>query len=327
MMAAQEFRQKLADQVALPLRIVAKRLAEGRIAGLHRASTRGAGIEFAGHRPYTPGDDLRHLDRHAQLRHNRLLIRQFQTDTERAAHIVCDVSQSMVYADEGSPTKLDLALLLAASLAYAAKRAGDQVGLTLIDENKATTLLPGASQLGLERIISILEDQKHAASASQTDTPPQTTRPGSNLDRALSASHTSDLWKKTLVQLGSSLARGAMIFVISDFLDLTPEISRQISQLATRSRTVRAAQVLAPSELTFPFEGAMRFVDPETGAIIQTDAKKAKIAYLEALSRCTSALQSDLVQLGGVFLRATTDSSAEVALATLASGRLLGGEK
>ena len=311
-MASQEFRQKLADQVALPLRIVAKRLADGKIAGLHRATTKGAGIEFAGHRAYTPGDDLRHLDRHAQLRHNRLLIRQFQTDTERTAHLVCDVSQSMAYADEGSPSKLDLALLLAASLAYAAKRAGDQVGLTLLSERGANTLLARGSSLGLERIISLLEDEQHKAKT----TPPSPL--GHNMN---------EVWSKALGHLGSTLPRGAVVFIVSDFLDLTPTLSRQISQLATRSRTVRAAQVLTQAELTFPFDGAMRFIDPETGMIVQTDAKKAKTAYLQALALSTSQLQTDLTQLGGLFLRTTTATPADLALTALASGRALVGEK
>lgn len=312
-MSSQEFRQNLADQVALPLRIVAKHLADGKIAGLHRATTKGAGIEFAGHRAYTPGDDLRHLDRHAQLRHNRLLIRQFHTDTERAAHIVCDVSRSMAYADEGAPTKLDLALLLAASLAFAAKRAGDQVGLTLLNETGANTLLARASNLGLERILSLLEDEQRKAAL------PISTREYST--------KTSEVWSKTLKHLGSSLPRGAVVFFLSDFLDLTPELSRQIAQLSTRSRTVRAAQVLTQNELSFPFEGALRFIDPETGTIVQTDAKKAKASYIEALSRSTAQLRGDLTQLGGLFFRTTTETSAEVALVALASGRPLVGEK
>ena len=80
-----------------PLRLRARAIAEGLYAGAHRSARKGAGIEFGGHREYTPGDDLRWLDRRSLLRHDRLLTRQFETETDRALRLVVDATRSMAY--------------------------------------------------------------------------------------------------------------------------------------------------------------------------------------------------------------------------------------
>lgn len=312
-------RQQITQFAALPLRIEAKTLAEGYRAGLHRATTKGSGVEFAGHRPYTPGDDLRHLDRHAQLRHNRLLIRQFQTETERALHVVCDVSTSMAYADPSataSRSKLDLALLLTASLLYLAGKAGDEPGLTLIDGHEAHTILGKGRTSGLEHMMLLLEEQRRPALLpSSLSSPPQ-----APLDPEKN-------WSKALHFLGDSLRRGAIVVLVSDFLDLTPAIATHVGQLASLGRTLRAVQVLTRSEVTFPFEGAAHFIDPETGAQVRTDAEKVKSQYDRALLELTSPLRSELKRGGGSFLRVVTDEAPDRALAQLASGLPLKGDQ
>lgn len=313
-MTTPSFRSQIADSVSLPLRIFARSLAEGLFSGAHRASTKGAGIEFAGHRPYTPGDDLRHLDRHAQLRHNRLLLRQFQTDTERSIHIVCDVSPSMAYADADppSPSKLDTALLMTASLAYYCRRAGDDLGVTLIDGKSEETLVTRGRGASLDQIISTLEANQRPPLAP---TVPQTSAAGqADAGAALS------LWQKTLHVLGGSLRRGSVVFILSDFLDMTEDLAQDIVRLSARSRTVRCGQILARSELTFPFEGALRFFDPETGTLVQTDAQRARALYQSALDALTVHLEEKIHASGGSFTRILTDEAPELSLSHLASG-------
>src|SRR5262245_26757930 len=114
-----------------PLRLRSRLVAEGVFAGGHRSARRGAGVEFGGHRSYTPGDDLRWLDRRSLLRHDRLLIRQFETETDRALRIVVDATASMGYRGAKAPgAKLAFAALVAAALARIAVGRGDPVGLT-----------------------------------------------------------------------------------------------------------------------------------------------------------------------------------------------------
>src|SRR5581483_8976809 len=98
------------------LRIRARLVAEGVYAGAHRSARRGAGIEFGGHREYVPGDDLRWLDRRSLLRHDHLLVRQFETETDRALRLVVDATGSMSYrGTRGQGAKLAYAALVAAA--------------------------------------------------------------------------------------------------------------------------------------------------------------------------------------------------------------------
>src|ERR1700692_3667798 len=86
-----------------PLRLRSRQVAEGVYAGMHRSARRGAGVEFGGYREYVPGDDLRWLDRRSLLRHERLIVRQFETETDRALCLVVDASASMSFRGKGAP--------------------------------------------------------------------------------------------------------------------------------------------------------------------------------------------------------------------------------
>src|SRR5450432_153734 len=127
----------------VPLRIRSKLVAEGVYAGAHRSARRGSGIEFGGHRTYVPGDDLRWLDRRALLRHGRLLIRQFETETDRALRLVVDASASMGYKGSRAPgAKLAFAALVSAALARIAIKSGDPIGMSFIGGSKEVRPVP-----------------------------------------------------------------------------------------------------------------------------------------------------------------------------------------
>ena len=136
------------------LRLQARRIAEGTWVGLHPSLRRGAGLEFAGHRSYVPGDDLRWLDQRALLRHERLLIKQFETETERTLRLVVDATASMGFRSEASPLKkLDMAALLAAALTRIAVRSGDRIGLDFIGGGEASPLSVSGGMPAFERTL------------------------------------------------------------------------------------------------------------------------------------------------------------------------------
>src|SRR5258705_8137913 len=111
-----------------PLRLRSRLVAEGVYAGGHRSARRGAGVEFGGYREYTPGDDLRWLDRRSLMRHDRLLVREFETETDRALRLVVDASASMAYRGSRAPgAKLAWSALVAAALSRIALASGDPV--------------------------------------------------------------------------------------------------------------------------------------------------------------------------------------------------------
>src|SRR6185437_2789215 len=101
-----------------PLRLRARVVAEGVYAGTHRSFRKGAGIEFGGQRPYVPGDDLRFFDRRALLRHDKLMVREFETETDRALWLCLDATASMSFRGDGAPgAKVAFAGLCSAALA------------------------------------------------------------------------------------------------------------------------------------------------------------------------------------------------------------------
>lgn len=312
-------RQELARAEASTLTLRARELAAGFAGGAHRAERKGSGVEFAGHRGYTPGDDLRHLDRHALLRHGRLLIREFLSDTERSVHLIVDATASMNYRDAQStqgpstpakdqkrPSKAELSLLLAAALGFIGQSQGDRIGLTTVTEAEVFSLKPRGGREAFEGVLHQLEKLDQASKialprSGDTERPP--------VD-----------WNRVFASLGVSLPRGTLILAFSDFLDAKQEEQKSLAALGTRRRALRAVQVLTRDEVEFPFDGALRLRDPETGAEVETEAGSAKKQYQAALALLTTNLKTEITRQGGQFLRLLTGDSLDLSLRTLANG-------
>ena len=271
-----------------PLRLRSRQVAEGVYAGSHRSARRGAGVEFGGHRAYTPGDDLRWLDRRSLLRHERLLVRQFETETDRALRIILDGTASMGYRGEKAPgAKLAFASLLAASLARIALSRGDPVGLTFLGGSEKARSLPVSSgREAFERLLALLESADAAGDAIKD---------AGVLDRGLGA-------------IARSARRGSIVVMMSDLLDLPKEAPERVAAIASRGRIVVVVQTLDPDEVTLPFEGTMRLRSLEGDFVVETDAEAARERYQAALAELTSTWERTLVARGARFLRAQTDA-------------------
>ncbi len=306
---APQLRSELAHLDGTTLRLSARGLAEGVHGGVHRAERKGSGIEFAGHRPYTPGDDLRHLDRHALLRHGRLMIREFHTDTDRAVHLIVDATPSMAYRSDAElwdratgkrhsgllgerPTKLGRSALLAAAIALIARRAGDAVGLSMVSP-------PGA----LPRNVTTLRPRHGGPGAGRPAA-------ATSLPAAERAPSQTPAWSRVLSEAAAVLPRGALVFVFSDFLDFDATNLTQLTDLATRRRELCCVQVLDPAEISFPFTGPLRLRDPETSLEVETDAESARRTYLESLSRMNQRLKDALLNQGARFVPSSTEAAA-----------------
>lgn len=270
-----------------PLRLRSRQVAEGVYAGSHRSARRGAGVEFGGHRAYTPGDDLRWLDRRSLLRHERLLVRQFETETDRALRLVIDGTASMGYRGEKAPgAKLAFASLVAAALARIALGRGDPVGLTFLGGGSSARSLPVASgREAFERLLALLESAEAGGDALKD---------AQMLDRALGG-------------IARSARRGSIVVVLSDLLDLPKEAPDRVAAVAARGRVVVVVQTLDPDEATLPFDGTMRLRSLEGDVVVETDAEAARDRYLAALAELTSTWETALVARGARFVRAQTD--------------------
>ena len=151
-----ELRRALDWGKLAPLELRARTVADGIYAGSHRSPRRGAGVEFGGHRAYVPGDDLRWLDRHALMRHGRLLVREFETETDRALRLVIDGSASMAYRSPNAPAaKLAFAAVLAAALTRIAVAGGD---LRVDNASIERALAPVARRAGRGSVIVFFSD-------------------------------------------------------------------------------------------------------------------------------------------------------------------------
>lgn len=268
-----------------PLRLRARQAADGVYAGAHRSPRRGAGVEFGGHRSYVPGDDLRWLDRHALMRHGRLLVRQFETETDRALRLVVDASASMGFASPAAPgPKLAFAALLAAALARIALASGDPVALDWIGGEDRRHLPALGGREAFERVVAALE----------------TARPGG--DVRLDASKV----ERAFASVARHSRRGSVVVLLSDLIDLPGGSLDRFAALATFGRTLVAVRVLDPLELSFGFEGPLRLRSSEGDVLVETDAVAARAGYLAALERIVSKWQDRLAGVGGKLVCAST---------------------
>jgi uncharacterized protein (DUF58 family) len=282
-----------------PLRLRARQVAEGVYAGAHRSSLRGAGIEFGGYREYVPGDDLRWLDRRSLLRHDRLVVRQFETETDRTLSLLVDASASMGYRGEGAPgAKVAFASLLAAALARVALSGGEPVSLGFLGgagaaaSGRDTLAVPrGSGRDQFERIVSSLERIESGGDALGDP---------SMLDRAV----------QSLVR---ATRRGAIVVVLSDLLDLPDGAENRIAEMAPSGRVLVVVQTLDPTEIAFPFTGTVRLRALEGNAVVETDAGTARDRYLAALGALTQRWREAVVRRGGRFVLASSaDSPVQV---------------
>jgi uncharacterized protein (DUF58 family) len=292
-------REKLDWGAFAPLRIKARSLADGVYAGNHKSPRRGSGVEFGGHRAYTPGDDLRYIDRHALMRHGTLLIREFETETDRDLWLFVDATKSMSYVGPGGPgPKYGYAALLAAALAYIAVRTGDRVALDFLGGKNARSIPPRAGRDAFERVIAALEDVEP--------------------DGDLSGDRT--LVEHALGQAQRSARRGAIQVVLTDLLDLPAGSLETLSALTTRGRSLQVIQVLAPAEREFPFEGSVLLRSLEGKNIVETDAALARQKYLAALAAAQAEAERELVPRGGRLHKCVTTDPPEELVRRILSG-------
>jgi uncharacterized protein (DUF58 family) len=271
-----------------PLRLRAREVAEGLYAGIHRSSLRGAGIEFGGYREYVPGDDLRWLDRRSLLRHDRWLVRQFETETDRAVAIVLDASASMTYRGPRAPAaKIAFASVVAAALARVALASGDPVSLTFIAGVRVTPVRRASGQEQFERVLVALESAEPGGDAY---TDPEV------IDRVIQS-------------VARSNRRGAIIVVLSDLVDWPDGAIDRVATMGTGGRILVVTRVLDPAEANFPFEGTVRLRALEGESMVETDADAARESYLRALARLTHDWRDAMVRRGGRFLTATSADS------------------
>jgi uncharacterized protein (DUF58 family) len=286
-----------------PLRITSRMLADGLLTGLHASAKRGSGMEFAGHRPYVEGDELRRIDAKASMRTNRLLVRTFQTETERPLHVILDASESMSFRGGRAPCdKFAFAAVLAAVLARLALFQGDPVSFTPLFGSNVRAIPVSARGEQFEAILANLEAAKIGGDAREH----------------------SKTWLETISHVAIRAAAGSTIVLLSDLLDLPDEADSVVAALGSRGRALAIVQTIDAEESAFPYEGPVQLMPferaPGDPAKVTVDANSARSGYLARFAGLRDSFATATRALGGVFVQATTDQRpVEVVRALLAA--------
>jgi uncharacterized protein (DUF58 family) len=221
------------------LTLIARTVVEGFFTGVHRSPYKGFSVEFAEHRQYYPGDEIRHIDWRTFGKTDRYYIKEHEEETNLRAYLLVDASGSMAYAGR-SVSKFQYAQYLSASLAYLMLHQRDAVGLAIHDQRLREYLPPRTHSKQLPHILHILEQ----------------TQPGGETSLA-------PLWNN----LASKVRRRGMFIIFSDCFDRLPSLLEALRRLRHRRHEVLLFHIVAPEEIDFPFSSRALFrslEDPRT---------------------------------------------------------------
>ncbi len=247
------------------LELVARLLVEGIVMGRHRSPYKGTSVEFAEHREYFPGDEIRHIDWRAYGKTNRYYIKEFEDETNLTAHLLVDASGSMSYAGQ-SLRKFDYACILAATLAWLLLGQRDAVGLSVFDSTVRNQVRPSSSRVGFSHLVNILE----------------TTEPG--LETSL-----ADVVESIL----PSIRRRSLLILISDCLDSVDRLESALQRCRHARHDVVVFRIAAPEEIDFPFGGPTQFRSLEPGVQnVLVEPARLRTEYLRQYAEFTERLET-----------------------------------
>jgi len=239
------------------LTLVARNLVEGFLTGVHKSPYKGFSVEFAEHRQYYPGDEIRHIDWRAYGKTDRYYIKEYEEETNLKAHLLVDASGSMAFKGGGkNKSKLQYAQYVAASLAFLMLHQRDAVGLVIHDTRLRRLIPAKASSKHLLRIIRTLEE----------------TRPGGETALA-------PIWHDLA---GHQLRRRGMIVVLSDCFDDVERLLNALQHFRHKRHEVLLFHILAPEEIEFPFRRWTQFRNLERNAEkLLVDPNRLRSEYLK----------------------------------------------
>ncbi len=240
------------------LELRAKLVVEGFIAGLHRSPYHGFSVEFAEHRQYMPGDDIKHVDWKVFGRTDRYYIKQYEEETNLKTYLIVDASRSMAFRSENYPTKYEYATSVAAALAYLMVRQRDAVGLGIFDEAIRSFLPPRSKQSYLKMLFKTLID----------------TQPGNKTGTGVS-----------LHRMAERIKRRGLVIIFSDLFDDPDEVLGALKHFRHNRNEVIVMQVLDPSERSFAFGRDAVFQDMETEEKMTTQPYHIQKAYQDEMRR------------------------------------------
>lgn len=277
------------------LEIRAREVVEGVISGLHRSPYHGFSVEFAQHREYTPGDEIRTIDWKVAGRTDRYYVKEFEEETNLKAHLLLDSSRSMSYRGGGSKqSKYEYACLLATAFAFLLLRQRDAAGLAIFAEQTRRFLPPRSTPSHLTHMMeSMLEIE-----------PAGPTGAGA-----------------TLHALADQVRRRGLVVLLSDLFTDPLDVLAGLKHFRYRGHEIIVFQVLDPDEVEFPFEGLTRFEDLESDERLVLDPRGIRDVYLTAFREFREKLERGCREIRVDFVTARTDQDPAALLTSYMAGR------
>lgn len=269
------------------LELIARIIVEGFMTGSNRSQTIGSGHEFSQYRGYEPGDDLRQLDWKMFARSERYFIKQADIETNITVKFILDASNSMGYAEEGM-SKLQFAKIIAAALAYLARKQSDAFGLYTISENRIVSVQPRYEHAQFMRFLNEMVKVKCEGT-----------------------------WNRTteLEHLHGNPGKDLIVF-LTDLYDDSNDLFHFVSALKTRRNEVIVIQLMGKHELDFDFNGSFTFEDMESGQRLKVDSRAQQLEYSKRVSDWLKQSRDRLLEKQIDHLCIRMDEGVEKALRT-----------
>jgi uncharacterized protein (DUF58 family) len=273
------------------LELVSRAVVDGFINGLHRSPYFGASVDFAEHRGYTAGDDIRRVDWKLYGRTDRFYIKEYEADTNANFAVLLDVSKSMGFGSRGI-TKLEYGQILAACLTYLVHRQRDRVGFAAFDDDVVEFVPPSAKHM--DTTLHVLNRLKPA-------------RPGR--------------LAPPMRKLAEHFARRGLLVVVSDFYEEPQAVLDAIAPLRFRGHDMIVFHVLDPAEIEFTYDDASAFEDLESGEQIPVVPEALAEQYRTLVREHSEALRSKFSELRIDYALLNTASPLDHALFSYLSMR------
>ncbi len=266
------------------LDLVARTVVDGFVAGLHQSPHLGVSTDFAEHRPYMAGDDIRRIDWRLYGRTDRLYVKEFEAETNADVMVLIDQSASMAYGSRNL-TKLDYARYLAACLAWFSYQQRDRVGVVAFDSDVVSHVPATGRQL--ETVLHTI-DRIEASGEGELATP--------------------------LRRVARALRRRSILVLVSDLYEDPEAVRHATSRLTLRGHDLIVFHVLDPQELAFGFDEARQFEDLETGERMPVIPERIRAEYRGLIEGHAAKIARLMGESGVDYCRVETDKPLDHAL-------------
>jgi uncharacterized protein (DUF58 family) len=286
--------QTLAKLQGLELR--ARLIVEGYVSGVHRSPFHGFSIEFAEHREYVPGDDLRYVDWKVFGKTDKYYLKQYDEETNLVSYMLLDTSESMRYRSDGAAlSKLEYAQCIAASLSYLILQQQDSVGLVTFDKEVRALVRASSNPSHLKQLLHVMAD---SVPERKTATGP------------------------IFHDLAERLKKRGIVLILSDLFDNVPAMMTGLKHFRHRRHEVIVFHILDPAEVDFPFRNVTLFKGLEELPDVLTDPRSLRKAYLQEFGHFVRELQKGCRSNRIDYVQVRTDQMLDVALSSYLASRM-----